>query len=49
MTGNLRLSTDIVHLFRTYVSGPHGPNAWNRRKGGDGFAYQGFNYPKSVW
>ena len=20
-----------------------------RRKGGDGWAYQGFNYPKSVW
>jgi hypothetical protein len=31
------------------VSGSHGPNAWNRRKGGNGFAYQGFNYPKSVW
>ena len=43
------LSTEIVHLFRTYVSGAHGPNPWNRRKGGDGFAYQGFNYPKSVW
>ena len=43
------LSTEIVHLFRTYVAGSHGPNAWNRRKGGDGFAYQGFNYPKSVW
>jgi hypothetical protein len=43
------LSTEIVHLFRTYVSGSHGPNAWNRRKGGNGFAYQGFNYPKSVW
>ncbi len=43
------LSTEIMHLFRTYVSGSHGPNAWNRRKGGDGFAYQGFNYPKSVW
>jgi len=43
------LPTEIVHLFRTYVSGSHGPNSWNRRKGGDGFAYQGFNYPKSVW
>jgi hypothetical protein len=43
------LSTEIVHLFRTYVSSSHGPNAWNRRKGGHGFAYQGFNYPKSVW
>ena len=45
----LGLSTEIVHLFRTYVSGSHGANAWNRRKGGNGFAYQGFNYPKSVW
>jgi len=43
------LSTDIVHLFRTFISSSHGPNAWNRRKGADGFAYQGFNYPKSVW
>jgi hypothetical protein len=43
------LSTEIVHLFRTYVSGSHGPNQWMRRKGGNGFAYQGFNYPKSVW
>ena len=43
------LSFEIVHLFRTYVSGSHGPNAWMRRKGGNGFAYQGFNYPKSVW
>jgi hypothetical protein len=43
------LSTEIVHLFRTYITTAHGPNAWNRRKGADGFAYQGFNYPKSVW
>src|SRR5216683_4533 len=43
------LSTDIVHLFRTYIATSHGPNAWNRRKGAHGFAYQGFNYPKSVW
>jgi Tryptophan halogenase len=43
------LDTQIVHLFRTYVSGSHGPNPWMRRKGGNGFAYQGFNYPKSVW
>jgi hypothetical protein len=43
------LSTQVVHLFRTYVDGSHGPNPWNRRKGGNGFAYQGFNYPKSVW
>jgi hypothetical protein len=43
------LSTEIVHLFRTYVSGSHGTGPWMRRKGGNGFAYQGFNYPKSVW
>jgi len=43
------LSTEIIHLFRTYISSAHGPNAWNRRKGAHGFAYQGFNYPKSVW
>src|SRR5208283_3673063 len=48
------LSTEIVHLFRTYISTAQitrtdRVNAWNRRKGGNGFAYQGFNYPKSVW
>jgi len=43
------LPTNIVHIFRTYTDGPHGPNLWMRRKGGDGWAYQGFNYPKSVW
>jgi hypothetical protein len=43
------LSFEIVHLFRTYVSGSHGPNQWMRRRGGNGWAYQGFNYPKSVW
>ena len=42
-------NVQIVHLFRTFISGPHGKNAWNRRPGSDGFAYQGFNYPKSVW
>jgi pSer/pThr/pTyr-binding forkhead associated (FHA) protein len=41
--------TRIVHLFRTYITGAHGPNIFMRRKGGDGWAYQGFNYPKSVW
>jgi hypothetical protein len=44
-----QLSTEIVHLFRTYINGPHGPGPWMRRKGSNGFAYQGFNYPKSVW
>ena len=41
--------TNIVHIFRTYVSGSHGPSVFMRRRGGDGWAYQGFNYPKSVW
>jgi hypothetical protein len=43
------LQTQILHVFRTYIDGAHGPNIWMRRKGGDGWAYQGFNYPKSVW
>jgi hypothetical protein len=43
------LQTRIVHLFRTYVDGSHGRSPWSRRRGGHGFAYQGFNYPKSVW
>lgn len=41
--------TRIVHLFRTYVEGRHGRNMWLKRKGEHGFAYQGFNYPKSAW
>ena len=43
------LATQILHVFRTFVTGPHGPHPWMRRRGGDGWAYQGFNYPKSVW
>lgn len=43
------LRTRIVHLFRTYVAAPHGTGIFQRRKGKDGWAYQGFNYPKSVW
>jgi hypothetical protein len=39
----------IIHIFRTFIAGAHGPHLWSRRKGGDGWAYQGFNYPKSVW
>jgi hypothetical protein len=42
-------NTTIIHLFRTYITGSHGPSAFMRRKGGDGWAYQGFNYPKAVW
>lgn len=43
------LQTQIVHTFRTFVTSSHGPHIWMRRRGGDGWAYQGFNYPKSVW
>jgi hypothetical protein len=43
------LQTQIYHLFRTYVDKPHGPSVFKRRKGADGWAFQGFNYPKSVW
>jgi hypothetical protein len=41
--------TSIIHLFRTYITGSQGPSIFMRRKGGDGWAYQGFNYPKAVW
>jgi hypothetical protein len=41
--------TAIVHLFRTYVDGAHGPSPFLRRRGGHGWAYQGFNWPKSTW
>jgi hypothetical protein len=44
-----QLRTEVVHVFRTFVTGAHGPHVWMRRKGSDGWAYQGFNYPKSVW
>jgi hypothetical protein len=43
------LQTQIFHLFRTYIDKPHGVGIFKRRKGADGWAYQGFNYPKSVW
>ncbi len=43
------LQTQILHVFRTFVTGSHGPSIFMRRRGGDGWAYQGFNYPKSVW
>ncbi|CAM3914331.1 hypothetical protein KIPE111705_31365 [Kibdelosporangium persicum] len=41
--------TQIVQLFRTYYDGRHGSHMWSRRPGRNGFAYQGFNYPKSAW
>jgi hypothetical protein len=46
---NLGAQTEILHLFRTYYSGRH--NQWGRskRRGAHGFAFQGFNAPKSAW
>lgn len=41
--------TRIVHLFRTYVAGPQGDRRTFRRPAKDGFALQGFNYPKAAW
>ncbi|MEZ5141056.1 MAG: hypothetical protein R2726_00840 [Acidimicrobiales bacterium] len=41
--------TQIIHLFRTYVTSSHGPSIFMRRKGADGWAYQGFNWPKGAW
>ncbi len=42
------LQTRVVHLLRHEISGPQGPR-FMRRNGGDGFAYQAFDEPKSVW
>jgi len=41
--------TRIVHLFRNYVAGPQGDKRTFRRPGGNGFAYQGFNFAKAAW
>ncbi|MEM7275133.1 MAG: hypothetical protein AAF547_18775 [Actinomycetota bacterium] len=41
--------TTIIHLFRNYVDGPQGESATFRRPGGNGVAYQGFNFPKAAW
>jgi len=46
---NKGAQTEILHLFRTYYSGRH--NKWGlaKRRGAYGFAFQGFNAPKSAW
>lgn len=41
--------TQILHLFRTYESGKHNKWILSRRRGAHGFAFQGFNAPKSAW
>lgn len=40
--------TQIWHIFRNYVDAAQGTR-YKKRKGRNGFAYQGFNYPKSGW
>ena len=42
-------ATTIIHLFRNYVDRPQGDSPTFRRPGGNGVAYQGFNFPKSAW
>jgi hypothetical protein len=42
-------NVQIAHLFRTYVDSKHGPSVFMRRKGADGWAFQGFNWPKGAW
>lgn len=41
--------TQVLHVFRHYVSSPQGTSATFRRPGSLGFAYQGFNFSKSAW
>lgn len=41
--------TRIRHVLRTYITGPHGPSITMRRRGGEGWAHQGFNWPKAAW
>jgi hypothetical protein len=41
--------TRIIQVFRTFYEGKHGDHPWSRRHGANGFAHQGFNYPKSTW
>ena len=45
----LGAGTTVLHLFRNYVREPQGDKATFRRDGRNGFAYQGFNYPKAAW
>ncbi len=42
-------ATNVIHVIRSYVDAPHGPSPFLRRRGQEGWAYQGFNCPKSTW
>ena len=46
---NKGAQTEILHPFRTYYSGKHNKWGFSRRRGAHGFAFQGFNAPKSAW
>ena len=46
---NKGAQTEILHLFRTYYAGKHNKWGFSRRRGAHGFAFQGFNAPKSAW
>ncbi len=46
---NKGAQTRIIHLFRTYIDGKNAKYGPARRRGGGGFAYQGFNVPKGSW
>lgn len=41
--------TRILHVLRNYVAEAHGPSVFMRRRGGHGWAHQGFNWPKASW
>lgn len=41
--------TRIIHLFRNYPDGPQGDKATFRRPVLNGWAKQGFNFPKAAW
>jgi len=41
--------TTVIHLFRTYATEAQGDKATFRRPVRKGWAYQGFNFPKSAW
>ena len=42
----VRHATQIVHLFRTFISGSHGKHAWSRRKGEQRLRLPGLQLPE---
>jgi hypothetical protein len=41
--------TTIIHLFRSFPDRAQGDSIFMRRPAANGFAYQGFNFPKAAW